>query len=100
MDLNNYLSINWNKEEVLSTLEDSYHDNWGLQWTKFNKLQLDSYNGSTESEDRLLEQCELKGSEFKNKTVLEIGAGNGRFTEVLLNFIKRPFKPFFAEASI
>ena len=86
MDLNNYLSINWNKEEVLSTLEDSYHDNWGLQWTKFNKLQLDSYNGSTESEDRLLEQCELKGSEFKNKTVLEIGAGNGRFTEVLLNF--------------
>ena len=86
MDLNNYLTINWNKKEVLSTLEDSFHDNWGLQWTKFNKLQLDSYNGSTESEDRLLEQSELKGSDFKDKVILEIGAGNGRFTEVLLKF--------------
>ena len=73
-------------DEVLSLIQESYHENFGYQWNKFNKLQLDSFNGSSESRDRLMEQSELSNNDFKDKTILEIGAGNGRFTEILLNF--------------
>mgnify|MGYP000421515966 FL=1 len=38
------------------------------------------------SETRLLIQSGIEALDFKDKTVLEIGAGNGRFTEVLLKF--------------
>ena len=73
-------------DEVLSLIQESYHENFGYQWNKFNKLQLDSFNGSFESRDRLIEQSELSDNDFKDKTILEIGAGNGRFTEILLDF--------------
>ena len=72
--------------QVNQFLENEYHENFGKQWNRFNKLQLDSYNGSNESSDRILNQSELDESFFKNKIILEIGAGNGRFTELLLKW--------------
>lgn len=80
------LLIDHEGDEVLSLIQESYHENFGYQWNKFNKLQLDSFNGSFESRDRLIEQSELSDNDFKDKTILEIGAGNGRFTEILLDF--------------
>ena len=70
--------------EVINLIDDNYHDNFGFQWNQFSKLQLDSYNGSNESLDRLLFQSKLREIDFKDKLVLELGAGNGRFTEILL----------------
>ena len=86
INLREYLTILPDETEVLSFTEKDYHENFGFQWTRFNKLQLDSYNGSSESKDRLLYQSEMVEDDFKDKVVLEIGAGNGRFTEVLLQF--------------
>ena len=83
--LNNFLTIDHQGDDVLSVLDESYHENFGYQWNKFSKLQLDSFNGSSESRDRLLDQSELTPKDFKGKVVLEVGAGNGRFTEILLN---------------
>lgn len=83
--LNSLLTIDHQEDEVLSVLDESYHENFGYQWNKFSKLQLDSFNGSSESIDRLLDQSELSPIDFKGKIVLEVGAGNGRFTEILLN---------------
>jgi len=83
--LNNFLTFEHQGDDVLSVLDESYHENFGYQWNKFNKLQLDSFNGSSESRDRLLDQSELSPKDFKGKVVLEVGAGNGRFTEILLN---------------
>jgi len=80
------LLVDHEGDEVLSLIQESYHENFGYQWNKFNKLQLDSFNGSSESRDRLIEQSELSNNDFKDKTILEIGAGNGRFTEILLDF--------------
>ena len=80
------LLVDHEGDEVLSLIQESYHENFGYQWNKFNKLQLDSFNGSFESRDRLIEQSELSNNDFKDKTILEIGAGNGRFTEILLDF--------------
>lgn len=67
-------------------VEGDYHSNFGLQWNEFSKVQIDSLNGSDESEKRLLLQSNLKPEFFKGKTVLEVGAGCGRFTEILLKF--------------
>ena len=71
---------------VINYCQDDYHENFGFQWNKFNKLQLDSYNGSNESEERFFTQNNLKPEDLKNKNVLEVGAGCGRFTEILLKY--------------
>ena len=84
--LNTLLSVDHFGDEVLSLIQESYHENFGYQWNKFNRLQLDSFNGSSESKRRLIEQSELSEGDFKDKTILEIGAGNGRFTEILLGY--------------
>jgi len=86
MKLQDYLTTDFPDDGVLTLLEDEYHDNFGYQWNRFNKLQLDSHNGSNESESRLLNQSELSLEDFAGKVILEVGAGNGRFTEILLKY--------------
>ena len=70
---------------------ENYADAFGRQWNKFRKTQLDSHTGTTISKDRL-ERC-LGGSldVIKGKTVLEVGCGAGRFTEVMLKSGARVF---------
>ncbi len=62
-----------------------YSESFGLQWNKFSKTQLDSYTKTQISEKRLQR---LMGNLnlIKDKVVLEIGCGSGRFTEVLLKY--------------
>src|SRR5260221_10215924 len=62
----------------------NYASGFGLQWNAFRKTQLDSYTGTTISRDRL-EKC-LGGSleVLRGKSVIEVGCGAGRFTEVML----------------
>jgi len=62
----------------------NYAAGFGLQWKAFRKTQLDSYTGTTISKDRLA-RC-LGGSlqVIHGKSVLEVGCGAGRFTEVML----------------
>jgi 2-polyprenyl-3-methyl-5-hydroxy-6-metoxy-1,4-benzoquinol methylase len=67
-------------------IDDEYHSNFGVQWNRFATVQLDSCNGSIETETRLLCQSKLRPEYFNRKTILEVGAGNGRFTEILLKF--------------
>lgn len=61
-----------------------YTDNFGYQWEKFRKTQLDSYNGDTMSRDRLLLTLGMEAKDLVGKLVLEVGCGAGRFTEALL----------------
>ena len=80
---NNVTSV---KNNIPRFISEDYHSNFGYQWNVFSKIQLDSFNGSKESEARLLAQSGLQSEYFRNKTVLEIGSGNGRFTEILLKY--------------
>jgi len=74
------------RDAIPRYVDGAYHSNFGLQWNKFSTVQLDSFNGSDESEKRLLNQSKLRPDDFTGKTILEVGAGNGRFTEIFLKY--------------
>ena len=61
-----------------------YTDRFGYQWNRFNKLQLDSYNGTNFSRDRFFKITGWRSEELKDKIVLDAGCGSGRFTEIAL----------------
>lgn len=68
-----------------------YASGFGLQWNRFRKTQLDSHTGATISRNRL-SRC-LGGSldVVRGRSVLEVGCGAGRFTEILLEAGARVF---------
>lgn len=61
-----------------------YAEGFGIQWKAFRQTQLDSCTGLSISRDRLT-RC-LGGSleALRGASVLEVGCGAGRFTEILL----------------
>ena len=61
-----------------------YAAGFGLQWNQFRESQLDSYTGTTISKDRLTHALGGSLEILNGKTVLEVGCGAGRFTEVML----------------
>lgn len=63
----------------------NYASAFGLQWKKFKKTQLDSYTGTTISKDRLTRCFGGSLEVVRGKSVLEVGCGAGRFTELLLD---------------
>jgi SAM-dependent methyltransferase len=64
--------------------EVNYAADFGDQWNRFPKSQLDSHTGLSITEDRL-ERCFAgKLLEIQGRRVLEAGSGAGRFTEILL----------------
>ena len=66
--------------------EYNYADDFGFQWKKFRKTQLDSFSGLTISEDRLRRVLNFPLKDLKDLKVLEVGSGAGRFTEILIKY--------------
>jgi 2-polyprenyl-3-methyl-5-hydroxy-6-metoxy-1,4-benzoquinol methylase len=64
--------------------QNNYADAFGLQWKTFAKTQLDSYSKTNISLERLERCLGFSVSQLKGKTVLEVGCGAGRFTELLV----------------
>jgi SAM-dependent methyltransferase len=65
--------------------KDNYSENFGFQWKKFAKTQLDSYSGVNLTRDRFFKDTQWTTEELKGKRVLEVGSGAGRFTEILIS---------------
>lgn len=63
---------------------EEYTSNFGLQWNEFKLTQYDSHTGLSLTQDRLWKNTRWKPEDLKGKTVLEIGSGAGRFTEIFL----------------
>jgi SAM-dependent methyltransferase len=70
---------------------EDYTGSFGRQWNRFRLTQLDSHVGLPLSEQRALRCLGMNGrvpnqaSLLQGESVLEVGCGAGRFTEVLLN---------------
>lgn len=64
----------------------NYSKNFGHQWSKFSKTQLDSYSGTNISEKRFFLATGWKKKDVKNKILLDVGCGSGRFSEIALKY--------------
>jgi SAM-dependent methyltransferase len=62
--------------------ESNYADNFGMQWNKFRKTQLDSSSGTPISSDRFWASTGWSPESISGHYVLDAGCGAGRFAEV------------------
>ncbi len=61
--------------------DDDYVENFGKQWRDYRNVQIDSINNFEISRNYLNQMFFNNFNIFKNKSILEIGGGAGRFTE-------------------
>lgn len=64
--------------------KENYADNFGMQWNKFAKTQLDSFTGKPISAERFWKATGWAPKSLKGKWVLDVGCGAGRFAEIAL----------------
>lgn len=64
---------------------ENYAGNFGFQWNRFRRTQLDSHSGVSISRDRFFAQTGWSPEALEGTRVLDVGCGAGRFTEVALS---------------
>ena len=62
----------------------NYADSFGMQWNLYSKTQLDSYSGHNISASRFWKATGWTEDEMRDKWVLDVGCGSGRFAEIAL----------------
>ena len=67
--------------------EHNYTDNFGFQWNKFDRTQIDNAKNGI-SKIRFFAETNWDSEDLTGKNVLEVGSGAGRFSEVILNHTK------------
>ena len=77
--------IKQEKGVYVDTRMQDYSSSFGLQWNEFPLTQYDSETGFPLTKNRLVESSEWSLNEIKNKLIIELGRGAGRFTEILLS---------------
>jgi len=67
--------------------DDNYTDNFGFQWNKFTKTQIDRETASSsQSKTRFFAATGWDKEDLTGKNVLEVGSGAGRFSQVVLDY--------------
>ncbi len=86
----NYFTNKYSIEDNVCILDndDKYTKNFGKQWKKYRNVQIDSLNNFNISENFLDNLLFKNTNILKNKTVLEVGCGAGRFTEHIVKLAK------------
>jgi len=67
--------------------DDNYTENFGFQWNKFAKTQIDNQQNAI-SRIRFFSETEWDKVDLSNQNILEVGSGAGRFSSVVLNDTK------------
>lgn len=68
---------------------DNYTENFGFQWNKFQKTQIDrEHNTLSLSEQRFFLETKWPKGQLQNQCILEVGSGAGRFSRVVLEHTK------------
>lgn len=66
--------------------DDNYTENFGFQWNKFAKTQIDRFSEqSSQSNTRFFAVTEWNKQDLTGQNVLEVGSGAGRFSQVVLD---------------
>lgn len=65
--------------------QTNYADNFGMQWNKFRRTQLDSTTGVPISANRFWKATAWSPADLRGKWVLDVGCGAGRFAEIALS---------------
>src|SRR5208337_391935 len=60
---------------------DAYVESFSFEWHRFSKVQLDVFNGTTESEETLIRKTGFTKDAISGKLVLDAGIGSGRFSD-------------------
>lgn len=60
----------------------AYASSFGRQWNWFREVQLDSHNGTAESEETLRATTGWATEDYRSRLVLDAGVGAGRFAEI------------------
>jgi SAM-dependent methyltransferase len=68
---------------------DNYTANFGFQWNKFQKTQIDRESrNSAQSKERFFAVTNWDKEDLSGKNILEAGSGAGRFTQIVLDYTK------------
>jgi SAM-dependent methyltransferase len=68
---------------------DNYTDNFGYQWNKFAKTQIDRESASSgQSKLRFFAETNWDKEDLTDKNILEVGSGAGRFSQIVLDHTK------------
>ncbi len=62
---------------------DFYAESFGDQWHRFRTVQMDSANGTTESQDGFRSKTGLTPPDLRGRLILDAGVGAGRYAEVM-----------------
>ncbi len=60
-----------------------YATSFGFEWNKFRTIQLDSVNGTGESERAFIAKTGLTEGDVKGRLILDAGVGAGRYADVV-----------------
>jgi len=63
--------------------QDAYAESFGDEWHRFRTVQIDSLNGTTESQDGFRLKTGLIPDDLHGRLVLDAGVGAGRYSEVM-----------------
>jgi 2-polyprenyl-3-methyl-5-hydroxy-6-metoxy-1,4-benzoquinol methylase/uncharacterized protein YbaR (Trm112 family) len=62
--------------------DDQYVENFGWQWDRYRRTQVDQFNGTKESETRFSRETEWTPESVRGCLTLDAGCGSGRFSAV------------------
>jgi SAM-dependent methyltransferase len=77
---------------------ENYSSSFGFQWNRFGATQLDSRTGLTISRDRFFRESGWRPADLVGRTVLDVGCGAGRFTEIALGAGAHVFSMDYSDA--
>ena len=93
----NNLKMNEDGVHILDE-DDNYSANFGKQWRDYRDVQIDSKNNFDISYKYLKDIFFEDLTIIKDKEILEIGCGAGRFTEHLIKYCKLCFSIDMSQA--
>ena len=81
----NKLSTDLKKKIIdFNNNEKHYSETFFEEYKKYPKIQLDSFNKLNLNEERFYSNSKWDQKDLKDKNILEIGSGAGKFTEILI----------------